>query len=364
PTGNVLTNDTDVDSGDTKTVSGVASGAVGSASSNVGTVVVGSYGSITITSAGAYTYTVENSNATVQALRSTGNTLTDVFTYTMQDTVGLASTSQITVTVQGANDAPVAFADTATAVESGGVANGSAGTNPTGNVLTNDTDVDLGDTKTVSGVASGTVGSASSNVGTAVVGSYGSITISSTGAYSYTVDNSNATVQALRTTSNTISDVFTYTVTDAGGLSSTTQITVTIQGANDAPAAVSDASFATSVLYAMPSVEYLVVGGGGGGGGGALAANNGGGGGGGGVITGISNNLSAATYSIVVGAGGNGGTASNIGTSGGNSSFNGLVAIGGGAGGGGTPATKYAALSGGSGGGGGYSGLTSGASGT
>jgi VCBS repeat-containing protein len=35
--------------------------------------------------------------------------------------------------------------------------------------------------------------------------------------------------------SQTLSDVFTYTVTDAGGLTATNQVTVTIQGANDAP---------------------------------------------------------------------------------------------------------------------------------
>ncbi|MFO0180404.1 MAG: beta strand repeat-containing protein, partial [bacterium] len=230
--------DTDVDSGDTKTVSGVAAGVVGSASTNVGTAVTGSYGSINISSTGAYTYTVDNTNATVQALRTSGDTLTDVFTYTMRDTGGLTGTTQITVTIQGANDAPVAVLDTATAIEAGGAANGTAGTNPTGNVLTNDTDVDSGDTKTVSGVAAGVVGSASTNVGSTVVGTYGSITISSTGAYAYTVDNSNTTVQALRTSGQTITDVFTYTVTDKDGLTGSTQITVTIQGANDTPTAV------------------------------------------------------------------------------------------------------------------------------
>ncbi len=69
---------------------------------------------------------------------------------------GLTSTTQITVTIQGANDNPTAVVDTAIAVEAGGVSNGAAGTNPTGNVLTNDTDVDSagnGETKTVSGVA-------------------------------------------------------------------------------------------------------------------------------------------------------------------------------------------------------------------
>ncbi len=107
------------------------------------------------------------------------------------------------------------------------MANGTAGTDPTGNVLTNDTDVDAGDTKTVSGVAAGVVGSASTNVGSAVLGTYGSINIASNGNYTYTIDNSNSAVQALRTTAGTLTDVFTYTMRDTAGLFSTTQITVT-----------------------------------------------------------------------------------------------------------------------------------------
>ncbi|MFN9539525.1 MAG: cadherin domain-containing protein [Planctomycetota bacterium] len=139
----------------------------------------------------------------------------------------------ITLTVL--NDAPLAFADSATAVEAGGVGNSTAGTNPAGNVLTNDTDVDTGDTKTVSGVAAGVVGSASTNVGANVTGAYGTINIAADGSYTYTVDNSNAAVQALRTPANSLTDTFTYTMRDAAGLTSTAQITITIQGANDAP---------------------------------------------------------------------------------------------------------------------------------
>ncbi len=166
----MLTNDTDPDSagnGETKTVSGVAAGTVASASGSVAANVTGTYGSINIAANGAYTYTVDNNNATVQALRTSGQTITDVFTYTMTDAAGATSTTQITVTIQGANDAPTAVADTATAVEAGGTSNGTAGTNPTGNVLTNDTDPDSagnGETKTVSGVAAGTVASASGSV--------------------------------------------------------------------------------------------------------------------------------------------------------------------------------------------------------
>ncbi|MBN8604209.1 MAG: cadherin domain-containing protein, partial [Planctomycetes bacterium] len=133
------------------------------------------------------------------------------------------------------NYAPTAVADNVTAIEAGGTNNGTVGSNPTGNVTTNDTDPDSGDTKTVVGVVAGTAGSASGSVATNVSGVYGTINIAANGTYTYTVNNANAAVQALRTTSNTLTDVFTYTLQDSVGQASTTQVTVTIQGSNDAP---------------------------------------------------------------------------------------------------------------------------------
>ncbi|MFM7739588.1 MAG: VCBS domain-containing protein, partial [Planctomycetota bacterium] len=244
PTGNVLTNDTDVDAGYTKTVIGVVAGVAGSASGSVGVTVTGTYGSVVINSNGSYVYTIDNSNAAVQALRISGQTLTEVFTYTMQDSGTLASTAKLTITIQGANDTPTAVTDTNTAVEAGGLSNGTAGVNPTGNVLTNDTDVDAGDTKTVVGVQAGIAASTSGSVAANVAGSYGTIVINADGSYTYNVDNSNAAVQALRISGQTLTDPFTYTVRDTGGLESTTQVTITIQGANDTPTAVADANTA------------------------------------------------------------------------------------------------------------------------
>ncbi len=243
-TGNVLANDTDVDAGDTKTVAGVMAGSSGSPNSNVGSSVTGSYGSITIDANGAYTYAIDNSNAAVQALRLSGQTLQDVFTYKVVDNAGLESNTQVTITIQGQNDTPIAMADNiGVALEAGGVANGTAGSNATGNVLANDTDVDSvanGETKTVTGVLAGTQSSASGNVASSVTGTYGSITIGSNGAYTYVVDENNTAVQALRTSGQTLQDVFTYTMTDAAGATSTTQVTLTIQGQNDAPVGVND----------------------------------------------------------------------------------------------------------------------------
>ena len=238
PTGNVLTNDTDVDGGDSKTVTGVVVGSQSTASGNVGSAIVGTYGSITINSAGAFTYIVDNSNSTIQALRNSSHTVQDVFTYTMVDAAGLASTAHVTLTIQGANDAPNASNDQTIAVEAGGTSNGTAGVNPSGNVLSNDTDIDTGDTKTVVGVIAGTSPSATGSVAVNVAGSYGTVTIQGDGSYSYAVDNSNAIVQALRNSSQTLTDYFTYTMEDAAGLKSTATLSITIQGANDAPIAV------------------------------------------------------------------------------------------------------------------------------
>ena len=110
----------------------------------------------------------------------------------MTDTAGLTSTSTVTITIQGSNDNPVAFVDNSDAVEAGGVANATTGSNGTGNVLTNDTDVDSnanGETKTVTGIVAGITPSAVANVGSTVTGTYGSIILNSDGTYTYVVDN-------------------------------------------------------------------------------------------------------------------------------------------------------------------------------
>jgi len=109
----------------------------GPLSTNVASNVTGSFGKLNIAADGSYVYTVDNANTTVQALRTFAQTLTDTFSYTMHDAANATSTAQVTVTIHGQNDAPVANADTATATEAGGTNNGTAGTNISNfNVLT------------------------------------------------------------------------------------------------------------------------------------------------------------------------------------------------------------------------------------
>jgi VCBS repeat-containing protein len=145
------------------------------------------------------------------------------------------------------NVVPVAGNDAGTAVE-GGV---TATLNATGNVLANDTDTRdiVADTLTVVGVRTGVEGTAAvgtSNVGAALQGAHGTITINANGSYTYVVDNADTQVDALAA-GQSITDTFTYSVSDGRGGVDQAQIVVTINGTNDAPVV---GSVATSALEA------------------------------------------------------------------------------------------------------------------
>ena len=130
--------------------------------------------------------------------------------------------NHVVVDVVDNNHAPVAASDSASVKEDGPLS-------ASGNVLTNDTDPDFGDIKSV-----GAVNGSGLNVGTPVAGAYGTITINANGSYSYALDNGLAAVQQLGATQS-LSNVFSYTVTDLDGATSTANLTVTINGTNDVP---------------------------------------------------------------------------------------------------------------------------------
>jgi VCBS repeat-containing protein len=182
---------------------------------------------------GSYSYAV---NADALNAVPANAAPSDNLTVTVTDSQGATDTRTITFNVVGANDAPVAQAETASATEAGGSADGTPGVDPSGNVLQNDTDPDLNDSKTVTAVSAAAAGT----VGGFTNGSYGRLTLSADGHYSYQVDNSNAAVQALRRSSDTLVDTFSYTMQDASGASNSASLTVTIHGANDTPQALND----------------------------------------------------------------------------------------------------------------------------
>ncbi|MFZ3175435.1 MAG: VCBS domain-containing protein, partial [Thiobacillus sp.] len=215
-----VTEDTTLTTGGTLTISDVDS----SQASFTAQSTSGTYGSFTLGTNGAWTYALNNANPTVQAL-SVSDTLTETFTVSSVD----GTTSSVTITVNGTNDAPVAIADVASVSEDAIVTRTAA----TG-VLSNDTDVDAGDTKAVSAVA---FGATSGTVGSALNGAYGTLTLNADGSYSYVADRPAA--QALAA-GQVRTEAFTYTVRDTAGATSNTTLTFTITGTNDVPVAVAD----------------------------------------------------------------------------------------------------------------------------
>ncbi|WP_249780004.1 DUF4082 domain-containing protein [Bradyrhizobium sp. dw_411] len=145
----------------------------------------------------------------------------------------------------GSNTAPTAVADTGSATEKGGVANGIAGSTATGNVLTNDTDPDAGDTKTVTAV---NFGATAGVLGTSLTGAHGGLLLNADGTYTYTINETDAAVQALRLPTDTLTDTFNYTMSDAAGATSSTTLTVTIHGANDAPVLAAQTAQQSAVI--------------------------------------------------------------------------------------------------------------------
>ena len=237
--GNVLDNDTDPQT-DATTVTkagvGSTSGTVTGGTTSVdGLSIVGSYGTLVLGADGTYIYTPDDTNVSVNALRTDSDTLTDQFFYRVEDTGGNFSETTLTVTIKGANDAPTAVADTAYALEAGGTANATGGIDPSSNLLTNDSDVDDGDTLTVSAFSHGAGGVGTLDGATALSGDYGTLTLDVSGAYTYTLTNGNADVQALQV-GDTLTETFSYTLEDtAGATDNTPTLTITIAGANDAP---------------------------------------------------------------------------------------------------------------------------------
>ncbi|WP_259235278.1 VCBS domain-containing protein [Bradyrhizobium elkanii] len=171
------------------------------------------YGTFQMTAGGTWTYALDNSNAAVQGL-NVGGHLTDTFTVRTID----GTAQQITVTINGTNDAAVISGTTSgAAVEAGGVNNAITGTPMVSGTLT-DTDVD--------NVANSFTAVAA---GHATTNGYGTFGMTAAGVWTYTLDNSNAAVQALNVGGH-LTDSFTVTAIDG----TAQQITVTINGTNDA----------------------------------------------------------------------------------------------------------------------------------
>src|SRR5438093_900151 len=175
---------------------------------------------IWITADGKVGYDASGLIAQISAL-SAGEFFTDSFIYAIRLGNGTLSWATATLKISGVNDGPVTIADVNAVKED-------TGPNPViGNVLTNDTDVDVHDTHSVTAV-----NDSAAKVGTDVAGTYGTLHLNADGSYSYTLNNAQANVQALAD-GQTVADVFTYTNSDNHGGSSSNTLTVTVSGTND-----------------------------------------------------------------------------------------------------------------------------------
>ena len=179
--GNVLANDSDVDPG---TVLNVAA---------PGTYT-GAYGTLVLGADGSYNYTLNNGAIAVQSLAA-GQSAIDAFGYAASD--GIVNTAgTLTLTIAGTNDAPIANPNAVGVLENATTANLVA------MLLANDTDVDVGDTRSITAVnATGTCGNCDVRRG-----QRRSLTYAANGA----------TLDALRA-GVTSTDSFTYTIADAAG---------------------------------------------------------------------------------------------------------------------------------------------------
>ena len=197
--GNVLINDSDPN-GDTLAVT------------SVGTFSL-DHGSLVINADGSYTYTLNNNDPAVNTLND-GNTLKETFTYSISDGKGGTDSAKLNITIKGTTDngRPVACDDSAFIKED------ASPNKVMGNVLINDSDPN-GDALTVTSVGAFTL-------------AHGSLVINADGSYTYTLNNSDPTVNALND-GDMLKESFTYSISDEKGGTDSAKLDITIKGTTD-----------------------------------------------------------------------------------------------------------------------------------
>ena len=213
---------------------------------------------------------------------SEGQTRSDTFTYFLQDGDEAESQATVTITIVGANDAPIGVDDSGT-----GFATGQGQAFTTANVLLNDEDPDAADTLSVAGIAD-PLGSVDGGLDDIVDSTSGSTTGDTTGdettsPFDPTVGDTTSAVSLSTTLTlgqvtdlgngtfqydpngafdsladgETATDEFTYIVSD-GIDTDTAVVTILITGGNEGPTAVDDSGSAFStnedVLLTTPSL--------------------------------------------------------------------------------------------------------------
>ena len=167
-------------------------------------------------------------NADNQVGSAADKLVSDAFTLKVASKHGVADTKDLVISIM--DTAPVAVADTNSVVEDS--RNSITGNVLVGKVNAGDKADTLGaDKTTVTGVQAGNVTTeVSSGVGKTITGTYGKLMLNADGTYSYVLDEVKA--DKLNTGDN-VQDVFSYTIKDADGDSSTTTLTINVAGKNE-----------------------------------------------------------------------------------------------------------------------------------
>ena len=262
--GNVLTNDTDRNAGDTLTIANLRTGNTeGFGINATGTdafVLAGQYGQILMQKDGSYIYTVDEQNANVQAL-APGQQLTEYFNYSVKDSTELFDIGLLAITINGSNDAPEVSVSPVDDIEE--AIDASAQNLQVQGTLSLD-DVDKGDlldlTFSNNANMSWSGGNLSSELEALLWSGFrfnettDNRTAPDTITWAYEVSNANLDFLA---TGETITFSYTIKVTDTGGLEAVDTLTFTINGSNDTP--VVQVSTATDFVEAVNAKAQSLV---------------------------------------------------------------------------------------------------------
>ena len=251
--------DTDVDTADTYSTHEITAirtkneAAVDGTAGTIATPLEGDYGRLTVFADGSYNYQANNNIMISGSRMVSGQSVTDVFTYTVADGNGSTDTAILTITINGTDEPPITEDDYATV----NVEDGSVTINSENGVTVNDADIE-GDI-TVTGIenSSGNTGT----IGSPLSGNYGNLVLNTDGSYTYTIDTNNTEINKIPEGGSFIEE-FTYTITDEAGQTETATIFIKINGKNDAPEAVDDTdeldlNTTTSVTRELGS-DYVV----------------------------------------------------------------------------------------------------------
>ncbi|WP_222116765.1 VCBS domain-containing protein [Shewanella sp. KCT] len=171
----------------------------------IATSLQGQYGTLTINDLGHWTYTADNAQTAIQGLKS-GESLTEtLYVHSIDGTE-----QKVTVTINGTDDKAVI----------GGVATAS---------VTEDRDLHQGQLRvdgalTVTDADHGEAQFAASSL----QGQYGTLTINDLGHWTYTADNSQATIQGLKSGESLTETLFVHSIDGTAQ-----KVTVTINGTDD-----------------------------------------------------------------------------------------------------------------------------------